>query len=66
MSTLAEIESAIVALPQRQKAELLLFIASQLRSEGASLPEPRLLSPEQLQAWMDDDEAEMEKFRAGS
>jgi hypothetical protein len=65
MSTLAEIESAVTALPAREKAELLLFVAGQLRAEGASLPEPRLFSPEQLQAWMDEDEEDMRKFRAG-
>lgn len=64
MSTLGEIESAVVALPQREKAELLLFVAGQ-RSEGAPLPEPRLFAPEQLQAWMDDDEAVMQEFLAG-
>ena len=65
MSTLAEIESATVGLSSREKAELLLFVASQLRAEGAPLPEPRLFSPEQLQAWMDEDEDDMRKFRAG-
>ncbi len=65
MSTLAEIESAAAALPAREKAELLLFVAGQLRTEGAPLPEPRLFTPEQLQAWMDEDEADMRKFRAG-
>ena len=65
MSTLAEIESAAAALPPREKAELLLFMAGQLRAEGAPLPEPRLFLPEQLQAWMDEDEEDMRKFRAG-
>ncbi len=65
MSTLAEIESAATALPAREKAELLLFIAGQLRTEGAPLPEPRPFTPEELQAWMDEDEEEMRKFRAG-
>ena len=65
MSTLAEIETAATALPPREKAELLLFVAGQLRAAGASLPEPRLFSPEQLQAWMDEDEEDMRKFRAG-
>ena len=41
MSTLAEIESAAAALSPQEKAELLLFVASQLRAEGAPLPEPR-------------------------
>jgi hypothetical protein len=65
MSTLAEIESAAMALPAREKVELLLFVAGQLRAEGAPLPEPRLFTPEQLQAWMDEDEEDMRKFRAG-
>ena len=66
MSTLAEIESAATALSSREKAELLLFVASQLRAEGAPLPEPRLFSPDQLQAWMDEDEDDMRKFRTGA
>ena len=66
MSTLAEIESAATALSSREKAELLLFVAGQLRAEGTPLPEPRLFSPEQLQAWMDEDEADMRNFRAGA
>ncbi len=65
MSTLAEVESAVTALPAREKAEPLLLVAGQLRAEGAPLPEPRLFSPEQLQAWMDEDEGDMRKFRAG-
>ncbi|CAN5545062.1 hypothetical protein BH20VER3_BH20VER3_14060 [soil metagenome] len=65
MSTLAEIESAAAALSSREKAELLLFVAGQLRAEGAPLPEPRLFSPTQLQAWMDEHEQDMRKFRAG-
>jgi hypothetical protein len=64
MSTLAEIESAAAALSPQDKAELLLFVAGQLRAEGAPLPEPRLFSPEQLAAWMDEDEEDMRKFRA--
>ena len=65
MSTLAEIEAAAANLPPREKAELLLFVAGQLRGEGATLPEPRLFSPEQLTAWMDEDEEDMRRFRAG-
>ena len=65
MSTLAEIESAAKALSSRDKAELLLFVASQLRAERAPLPEPRLFTPEQIAAWMDEDEADMRSFRAG-
>jgi hypothetical protein len=65
MSTLAEIESAAARLPSREKLELLLFVAGQLRGEGAALPEPRLFSPEQLAAWMDEDEEDMRRFQSG-
>ena len=65
MSTLAEIETAATGLPAREKAELLLFVAGQLRAEGVPVPEARLFSQEQLQAWMDEDEDDMRKFRAG-
>jgi hypothetical protein len=65
MSTLAEIESAAAGLSPSEKAELLLFVAGQLRAAGAPLPEPRLFSSEQITAWMDEDEEDMRKFRAG-
>ena len=65
MSTLAEIESAAAALSPQEKAELLLFVAGQLRAEGVPLPEPRLFSSAQIQGWMDEDEADMRKFHAG-
>ena len=66
MSTLVEIESAAAALSAGEKAELLLFVAQQLRTEQAPLPEPRLFTPEQLQAWMDEDEEDGRRFRAGA
>jgi hypothetical protein len=66
MSTLVEIESAAAALSASEKAELLLFVAQQLRTEQAPLPEPRLFTPDQLQAWMDEDEEDMRRFRAGA
>lgn len=66
MSTLVEIESAAAALSAGEKAELLLFVAQQLRTEQAPLPEPRLFTKDQLQAWMDEDEEDMRRFRAGA
>lgn len=66
MSTLVEIESAAAALSAGEKAELLLFVAQQLRAEQAPLPEPRLFTKDQLQAWMDEDEGDMRRFRAGA
>jgi hypothetical protein len=66
MSTLVEIESAAAALSAGEKAELLLFVAQQLREERLPLPEPRLFTQDQLQAWMDQDEDDMRRFRAGA
>jgi hypothetical protein len=64
MSTLAEIEAAAEKLPKSQQQELLLFVARRLR-EGEALPEPRLFSEEQLKRWMDEDEEDMRRLRAG-
>jgi hypothetical protein len=41
MSTLSEIETAADSLTPEQKQELILFLASRLRSNGAQLPPPR-------------------------
>ena len=65
MSTLAEIEQAAETLPAVEQQELLLFLAAKLRARGDALPEPRLFTPEQLQAWMDEDEADLRRFDAG-
>lgn len=65
MSTLAEIEQAAATLPPVEQQELLLYLAARLRARGASLPEPRLFSAEQLKAWMDEDEADLRRFDAG-
>ena len=65
MKTLVEIERAVEELPSGQRTQLLLFVAETLRKEEAPLPEPRQFSAEQLQAWMDEDEEEMRRFRVG-
>ena len=65
MKTLVEIERAAEELPSGQRTELLLFLAETLRKEQAPLPEPRQFSAEQLQAWMDEDEEAMRRFRGG-
>ena len=62
MSTLAEIEAAADALPPREKQELFLFLAGRLRAAG-DLPEPRQFTAEQVREWIDEDEAEMKRFR---
>ena len=65
MSTLTEIEAAADALPVEQKQELMLFLAMRLRAQG-KLPEPRKFAREQIQSWIDDDEAAMRRFREGT
>ena len=65
MSTLAEIEAAADALTPEQKQELLLFLATRLRAQGARLPEPRKFAREQIAGWIAQDEADMQRFREG-
>lgn len=65
MSTLAEIEAAADALTLEQKQQLLLFLATRLRAEGATPPEPRKFSSEQIASWISQDETDMQKFRQG-
>ena len=66
MSTLAEIEDAAQQLPPSQQTELLYFLAQRLGEADIPLPEPREFSTEQLERWMDDDEAAMRRFREGA
>lgn len=65
MSTLAEIEAAADALPATEKQELLLFLAARLRAQAGRLPAPRRFLREQLNGWIAEDEAEMQRFRDG-
>jgi hypothetical protein len=65
MSTLAEIEAAADALSPEQKQELLLYLVTRLRAQGARLPEPRQFSREQINQWIEEDEADMRRFREG-
>jgi len=61
-----EIEEAADALPASHKQELMLFLAARLRAGGARLPEPRKFSREQIQEWMAEDEAELQRFQRGA
>jgi hypothetical protein len=65
MSTLAEIEAVVDALPAGEKQELLLFLAARLRAQAGRLPAPRKFSREQLNAWIAEDEADMQRFHGG-
>ena len=63
MSTLTDIESAVVTLPVEQQEELVLFLAEQLRASRQQLPPPRKHSREEMDAWIAEDEADMRRFR---
>jgi len=65
MSTLVEIEAAAAALLPEQQQELMLFLATRLRSQRARMPEPRKFPREQMAAWIAEDEADMLRFREG-
>lgn len=62
MTTLAEIEAAIDALPASEKQHLLLFVVARLKGQGAVLPDALPLSREQMVDWMAEDEAAMRRF----
>ncbi len=66
MSSLAEIEAAATSLPPEQKQELILFLVSRLRSEGAPMPLPRQIASKEIAAWLADDEADLQRFHAES
>jgi hypothetical protein len=63
MSTLNEIEAAAERLQPEQKQELMLFLASRLRMQGAKLPEPLKFSREEVADWIAEDEADMRRFQ---
>lgn len=63
MTTLAEIEAAVDALPASEKQHLLLYVAARLESQGFPATDPHLLPPEQRVDWMAEDESAMRRFR---
>ena len=66
MKTLAEIERAAEQLPGAEQTELIYFLVQRLDAANLPLPEPRQFSVEQLQQWMEEDEADMQRFKAGA
>ena len=63
ITTLAEIESAAAALSPAENQELMLFLAMRLRADGAKLPAPRTFTPEEMAAWIEEDEADVQQLR---
>ena len=50
---------------QNQAGTLLYSLLQRLDATQLPLPEPREFSADQLQQWMDEDEADMRRFQAG-
>ncbi len=63
MSTLVEIESAAKQLPESDRQRLLISLMQSLRLTDQPLPAPRLFSVEEMQGWMDEDEADLKALR---
>ena len=63
MSTLVEIESAAKQLPESDRQQLLISLMQSLRLTSQPLPPPRLFSFEEMQGWMDEDEADLKSLR---
>jgi hypothetical protein len=63
---LAEIETAADALPAAEKQQLMLFLATRLQAQGATLPETPFVPRERASDWMAEDEAAMRRFHPGA
>lgn len=66
MSTLLEIEKAAEMLPRHQQCELFGFLLKKLRMDGPPLMVPRVFSAEEMNAWMDEDEADLRELTRDS
>ncbi len=66
MGSFKEIESAARRLSPEERRRLLLSLAASLREEGRPLPAPRSFTPEEMQAWIEEDERDLAKFRGGA
>jgi hypothetical protein len=65
VSKLDEIEAAVEGLALEEKQELMLFLATRMRAQGAHMPEPRKFSRDQMAGWIAEDEADMRRFQQG-
>ena len=62
MSALLEIEKAAEMLPSDQQRELFGFLLGKLRMDGPPLMVPRIFSSEEMNAWMDEDDADLREL----
>jgi len=65
MRTLTEIEEAADVLPLQEKQELVLFLLTRLRGNGAEWPAPRDIPKQKIEGWIADDEAGYQNDLAG-
>jgi hypothetical protein len=63
MSTLIEIEQAVVKLSPDQQQRLLRFLLRFVPVNQAELPAPRNFSDQEVQQWLAEDESSMLRFR---
>ena len=65
MSHLQELETAAAQLPAEDRQQLLVFIAMSLRRERAGVSKPKRFPAAEVASWLAEDQAEMQRFRAG-
>jgi hypothetical protein len=61
MNTIAEIEDAVATLGEQERAELMEHISLSLQLR-VSIPEPRIFSKEEVDAWVEEDERGMREL----
>lgn len=64
MSTLVEIESAAETLSAEQQEQLLFFLAARLRSSSTQTFSLRTFGKEEMDGWLEQDEADMVAFQS--
>ena len=65
MNTLETIKAAAEQLPKVDQLKLFDFLLNQIEPPSASMPAPRELTKEQIEAWIAADETEFAKFKSG-
>jgi hypothetical protein len=66
MSTLMDIEQAAVKLAASEQQQLLRFLLRVVPVAETELPAPRQFSDEEIQGWLEEDEASMRRLREGT
>ena len=64
MTTLDEVEAAVERLSDTDKQELLFRLAALLRERRVPLPAPRDFTIDEMNSWIAEDQADMQRLRA--